>query len=257
MLQFEDYGSGPILGLIHGSPGSSESWKAVGERLKDRFRIIAPTLPGHGGLPSGAVAPVETEDLAAEVEEVFASLPGPVLLAGHSFGGNVALRVAMRGKVDISHLTLLEPVETPALRVAGDDQAFFAVKAVFDDYIKQFESGEENAVATMVDYWFGHAAFRRMPAKVQNFLRVNTAVNVRDVQAGFRQRLSAADLNSLSMPITVVYGTRSPDVTLKIARALASHVGVGRIAALQDADHAMLVSHVSEVADLISRESLN
>jgi pimeloyl-ACP methyl ester carboxylesterase len=197
------------------------------------------------------MAPVETEDLAEEIEKVFADAPGPVLLAAHSYGGNVALRVAMRGQVEISRMILFEPVEMPALKIAGDHAGYRAAKAVFDSYIAQFEGGDRNAVATMIDYWFGAGAFHEMPANVQDYLRANTAVNVRDVQAGFRQSLNPEHLAALDMPVTVVYGTRSPDITRKIANALADHLQAGSVKSLEDATHAMLSTHPKQVASLI------
>ena len=47
-MSYEDYGSGPIALLIHGSPGNGKAWARVGERLSKRYRVIAPDLPGYG-----------------------------------------------------------------------------------------------------------------------------------------------------------------------------------------------------------------
>ena len=47
-ISYEDYGSGPVALLIHGSPGNGKAWSRVGERLSTRYRVIAPDLPGYG-----------------------------------------------------------------------------------------------------------------------------------------------------------------------------------------------------------------
>src|SRR5712691_543255 len=49
VVSYDEYGAGPGLMLVHGSPGSSNAWQPVGQRLSDRFRIAAPNLPGYGG----------------------------------------------------------------------------------------------------------------------------------------------------------------------------------------------------------------
>src|SRR5438445_562545 len=44
-IAYEDTGRGPLVVLIHGSPGSGRAWQPVTERLAPRFRVIAPNLP--------------------------------------------------------------------------------------------------------------------------------------------------------------------------------------------------------------------
>ena len=46
-VAYEDTGRGPLVVLIHGSPGSARVWQPVTEQLASRFRVIAPNLPGE------------------------------------------------------------------------------------------------------------------------------------------------------------------------------------------------------------------
>jgi pimeloyl-ACP methyl ester carboxylesterase len=87
-------GEGEPLLLLHGLAGSSGTWVELLPDLVRRHRVIAVDLPGHAGsakAPRGTsisdFAAVATAVLEAEVE-------GPALVAGHSFGGLVALRLA-------------------------------------------------------------------------------------------------------------------------------------------------------------------
>ncbi len=41
-------GSGPPVLLLHGNPDTSELWRGVTSRLKERYRCLAPDLPGFG-----------------------------------------------------------------------------------------------------------------------------------------------------------------------------------------------------------------
>ena len=63
MLEVDEYGTGAPLVLIHGSPANGKTWKAVAEHLSDRFRVIAPTLPGHE-VEGGDAAAMATADMA-------------------------------------------------------------------------------------------------------------------------------------------------------------------------------------------------
>jgi pimeloyl-ACP methyl ester carboxylesterase len=89
-------GEGTPVVLLHGLGGAARNWAAVAPLLAERHRVLVPDLPGHGesaGLPA-------LPDLApfAEVVHGVAQREGalPATLAGHSLGGVVALRHALR-----------------------------------------------------------------------------------------------------------------------------------------------------------------
>jgi pimeloyl-ACP methyl ester carboxylesterase len=128
----------------------------------------------------------------------------PAVLAGHSYGGVVALAVALRGHVSIGALVLIEPVALKVLTMDGESEAYAAAKAVFDDYISRFESGDGRAVQKMVDFWFGEGAFARMPEPLAAYLIKETAANIKDVRATFRESYSVDALRRLHMPVVTV-----------------------------------------------------
>ncbi len=95
VVTYDEYGAGPGMLLVHGSPGTSSTWQAVGKRLSDRFRIVAPNLPGYGGTtPEAPEAQPSVSHAAALIEAVIRETGTPDVLAGHSYGGAVALVVA-------------------------------------------------------------------------------------------------------------------------------------------------------------------
>src|SRR5687768_10756460 len=83
----------PVL-LVHGLAGNAGNWCEVVPELVERRRVIAVDLPGHAGsapLPRGATV----DDFAAATAAVLeAEGVERALVAGHSFGGLVALRLA-------------------------------------------------------------------------------------------------------------------------------------------------------------------
>jgi len=250
VVRYDDYGRGPVVVLVHGSPGTSRAWQRVVERLAGRFRVIAPNLPDLAELP-GVPGEVDNSRLAAVVEELIAAVGEPRVLAGHSHGGVVALNVALRGRATPGALALFEPVAVEILKTVGD-AAYADMKAVFDGYIAAGAAGARDAVRTMVDYWFGPGAFARLPEGMKDYLRDNTARNVRDVRATFRDRYPAESLRRLAMSIRLVVGARSPEITLRIARALVSLAPHGSLVMLEGADHALTTTHAEAVADLIA-----
>jgi pimeloyl-ACP methyl ester carboxylesterase len=238
----------PVV-LIHGSPGAPNAWKGVIKALGESAMVITPGLPDHNQ-PHPAQRR-ETTEMAATIADSLGPQPDGIALVGHSFGGNVALHIALAGKVKVVALVLVEPVELATLPVLGEGAAYNEAKTLFDSYVSKAKVGEANAVGILIDFWFGAEAFGRMPEPVQGFLRSQVLVNVRDVEATFREQHSRASLAALTMPITIAYGTKSPAVAKLVAECLAATVTNGRSAPLDGADHGMLATHAPQVAALI------
>src|SRR3954452_7146272 len=99
-------GDGPPLVLVHGLGGAASNWTELAPLLLRRHRLLVPDLPGHGGstaLP--AVSGLEPfADRVALVAKREGMLPAPVV--GHSLGGMVVLRLALRRPEDVSAIVL-------------------------------------------------------------------------------------------------------------------------------------------------------
>jgi pimeloyl-ACP methyl ester carboxylesterase len=92
-LRWFEGGAGATIVLLHGFGGAASNWTLVAPELADRAHVIVPDLPGHGG-SSALPAPPETLDPFAE--RVAHLLAEPAVVVGHSLGGVVALRLAVR-----------------------------------------------------------------------------------------------------------------------------------------------------------------
>lgn len=74
----------PTIVLVHGAFADASSWSSVTGRLQhDGFTVVAPAIPMRG-----------LESDSAYLRSVLASIPGPVVLAAHSYGGAVATDAA-------------------------------------------------------------------------------------------------------------------------------------------------------------------
>ena len=87
-------GSGEPVVLVHGLGGWAGNWQAVAPPLAERYRVLLPELPGHGG--SGPVRGART--LEPFVEAVLGVLEAedaaPALWVGHSLGALIGLHAA-------------------------------------------------------------------------------------------------------------------------------------------------------------------
>lgn len=84
-------GAGRPLVLVHGWSLSHRAFAPQIARLSSRYKVIAPDLRGHGDSESGAGA-CTADDFAADLAAVFATLGvEDAMLAGWSWGAEVAL----------------------------------------------------------------------------------------------------------------------------------------------------------------------
>ncbi|MGH8701355.1 MAG: alpha/beta fold hydrolase, partial [Burkholderiales bacterium] len=146
----------------------------------------------------------------------------------------------------------LEPVCIPILLAGVDAEAFGSIKPLFDDYIRAFVDWDLEAARAMIDFWFGPSAFQHLPGPVRDFLVKSTASNVHDVRASFRERYSPEAMRKLDMPVRLVYGSKSPDASYRVASTVAALAPKGSLVKVDGATHALTATHSGEVAELIA-----
>jgi pimeloyl-ACP methyl ester carboxylesterase len=251
-LAWREEGSGPPMVLVHGSPADSRAWNRVVPFLKERYRLVMPDLPGYGASdpvpdpPTGRAALMGTA-LARLIESV-----GPAAVAAHSYGGLVALQATLQAaRGAISRLVVLEPMFMRGLQILGDP-TLAAATSYFEDYCRRVDAGEDGAVRHMIDFWFGDGAYTRLPEPVRGYLNANAVRNVLDVRASFNDTATAEQLASVTQPVLMVCGDRSPAVVPAMGRALLKLVPHARMEMLADANHGMLDFHPGAVARLIA-----
>ncbi|MGO4261705.1 alpha/beta fold hydrolase [Lysobacter sp. TAB13] len=113
----------PTVVMIHGFTGSKENWYPLAQRLRGRYRLFIPDLPGwgeserHAGGDYGFVA--QNDRVARFIEQVARKPGSPLVLLGHSMGGGIVALTAARHPDQVDYLGLFD-----AAGVRFQDNAF-------------------------------------------------------------------------------------------------------------------------------------
>lgn len=112
----------PTVVLVHGAWSDSSSWNGVIKRLqRDGYTVDAAPLPLRG-LASDA----------AYVSDYLKTIPGPILLVGHSYGGSVITNAA-HGNTNVKGLVYIAAFAPDKGESAGQLTAKFPGSHITDD----------------------------------------------------------------------------------------------------------------------------
>jgi len=116
-MAWRQWGSGPVLVLVHGTGGSWTHWMRNVLPLARHFTVLAPDLPGHGDseLPEGEVS---CRRFATLLWEGIDQLAGPdvtIAVAGFSLGSVLAESMALQRPRRVRQVLLLRGSFAPAV----------------------------------------------------------------------------------------------------------------------------------------------
>lgn len=100
----------PALLLVHGFTGSKQVWSRVARGLRSHYRVIIPDLPGHGDSADALPLACRAEDHVDRLVSVLDRMNiGSAHVAGSSFGGLIAARMAALHPSRVASLVLFDP----------------------------------------------------------------------------------------------------------------------------------------------------
>jgi esterase len=249
-LYYEEHGTGAPILLIHGTGGDADIWGSAPEELARLGRVIV--YDRRGSTRSERPAPYQRATPAEHADDAAALLAElgamPAIVIGRSYGGQVAVNLALRYPERVRALVLLEG---GAQALSPELGAFLAG---LRDRIRAAvaERGVAAAGETLLRSVLGDAGYEAAPEGMKARMAANGPAIVADMEGRKGDRLDPARLHEITCPVLVVAATSSPAPMRGGCEALAAALPNARLA-LVEGGHlitpvdAQIVSFIQEV----------
>jgi len=195
------------------------------DQLCDRYRVLAVDLYGEGKSPPWTRARDCTIDDELDLLNPLLDERAPFTLVGHSYGGAVAVRIALVKRESVQALVLYEPAMWGLLAtVDPHDDGTKEIEAVRRNLIEQLGLGnDEAATEGFIDYWVGAGTWTSLPKSRRPSLIQGAKANAKKWRESLGYPFSAVELQELRLPVLLLAGSRS---------TLAASTAVTRLQAL-------------------------
>ncbi|HEU4828979.1 MAG TPA: alpha/beta fold hydrolase [Gemmatimonadales bacterium] len=228
------------LVLLHGYGESLMSWRAVADRLGQRFRVVAIDLPGFG-LSDKPAAPYTLDAMQRRVADFIARwTEGPVVVVGHSMGGEIAAALAID-----------EPRVVAAVLVAPAGHALAALV----DSLPASLAGIAGAATPLVipvhdPQWLGEPEDRlRYDPILDPAYRAATRAVLEQFDFGaLRDRFG-----ELEKPVLVIWGRQDPTIPFEVGETIAAELPCATLVPIDGALHRPHQAQPDRVAGAIER----
>jgi pimeloyl-ACP methyl ester carboxylesterase len=241
---FRSTGQGPCVVCFHSNASHVGQWRPLADRVADRHQVVAVDSYASGkspDWPQGSAGSLAEE--VAFVRPLLDALPGPLVLAGHSYGGAVAVKAALALGARCAALALYEPTlfalverqepkRVDGIRHAADAAADHVARGAPADGARCF-----------IDFWMGAGSWDAMPEARKPAIAQATRNVGRWKNALFTDDVDDAELRALDMPVLLLTGAASPESSRSVAQRLLQLLPRARHEELPGLGHMAPVTH--------------
>ncbi len=239
--------------MLHGSGPGATGWSNFGpnlDSLADRFRVIAPDMPGWGA--SDPVSYEERDHVAAAVQLLDALGIEKAAFVGNSMGGATALKVAGRHPDRVSHVvTMGAGAPGPRVFVAGGgpSEGLQVLHRGYRDPSKEnmralcrvMAFDQSFATEGLIEQRYQSCAAH--PEHIANF-----AAGLGRPRRG---ESTLADVAAIEAPALIIHGRDDRVVHFEAGLRLVSTIGNARLVLLNRCGHWAQLEHAAEFNRLV------
>jgi pimeloyl-ACP methyl ester carboxylesterase len=222
-------------------------WRKLGHRLAPAHRVVAPDLLGYGPTPWPHGKPFHFHEDLAMLAEL---LDEPAHVVGHSYGGLLALQLALAQPTRVRSIAVYEPVAFGILDEPAD-APFRDELARMPAYRPGTDGVDEAWLAAFVGWWNGPAAWDQLaePTK-QAFRSVGWKLS-QEVASLVADRTDRAGYARITAPTLLLGGEQSPAAEHRVLAKLAAALPHATLRSFAGVGHMAPITHADMVNDAI------
>jgi len=262
----QQMGSGPVLLCLHGTGAATHSWRGLAPLLAQRFRVVAPDLPGHGFTAVPRPGQLSLAGMAGALRELLDVLGvQPRYVVGHSAGAAIGVRMTLDGALAPLGIVSLNGAMLPldgALGLLFAGAARFLSVAPFASRLLAWQVSRPDAVARLMR----DTGSELDPAGLDFYGRLarrpDHVAAVFDMMASWDLRPLARDLPRLACPLLLVAAERDGMVPPAAAERIRALVPRGTVLPLPGLGHlaheeapALVAGHIGQFAAEATRHA--
>lgn len=237
-INYIDKGQGEPILLLHGWGSCIPTWTPILKGFEG-YRVIAPDLPGCG----------ESEILKTDwgiddycdfvlkfMDAVGIANP---ILAGHSHGGRISIKLTAEGKVNPPKLILFDSAGIPAKKTfkkkfkigCFKTAKWFLTLPIIKNFTKE-------ALDSLREY-FGSADYKSAPEVMRKTLVRVIGVDLRDI------------MPNIKCPTLLIWGENDPDTPLSDAKQMEKLIPDSGLCVIKGADHFSFLRNPGQVIAIL------
>lgn len=209
----QQWGSGPILLLVHGTGAATHSWRGLAPLLAERFTVVAPDLPGHGFTAMPPTRSLSLPGMAAALGHLLDKLEvRPEIAVGHSAGAAILARMCLDGRIAPRVLVSLNGALLPLRGLPGHVFSPMAKLAASSSLVPRLFAWHARADRKVIERLIEDTGSRLDPIGTELYRRLarrsDHVAAAFGMMAHWDLRQLARDLPRLHTPLTLVVGGR-------------------------------------------------
>lgn len=224
--------------LVHGAFADSSSWNGViTDLVEDGYPVVAVANPLRG---------VKSD--AAYLTSIIRTIPGPVVLVGHSYGGEV-ITASGNDAVNVKALVFVAAIAPDTDESAASLGAQFPTGTLTPTLappVPQVDGSQDLYIQQNM-YW------KQFASDVPKASALQMAATQRPITEGALGETLGEPPSWKTLPTWFIYGSADKNLPRDMHAYMAERASARESIEIEGASHVVMISHPQAVADMIGR----